>query len=129
MTSCELQWYSFWNQWIEEVHTYTLVANIGVSSVPYRKSREGLQQPLFGGRVTKTASGGRGLRAGEMDSLLPLVCSCFRKKSIAMYSNVYCIVRCRYLSSQKCNFVHFSKHFQRLQLFVKKKKKNPDIWS
>ena len=28
-------WYSFWYQWIEEVH-YTLVANIGVSGVPYR---------------------------------------------------------------------------------------------
>ena len=24
------------------VHTYTLVANIGVSNVPYRKSREGV---------------------------------------------------------------------------------------
>ena len=38
-----VQWYSFWYQWIEEVHTYnTLGANIGVSSVPYRKSREGV---------------------------------------------------------------------------------------
>ena len=38
----EVQWYSFWYQWIEEVHTYTLVANIGVSSILYRKSREGI---------------------------------------------------------------------------------------
>ena len=30
-----VQWYRFWYQLIEEVHTYTLVANIGVSSVPY----------------------------------------------------------------------------------------------
>ena len=45
VTSYEVQWYSFWYQWIEEVHTYTLVANI-VSGVPYRKSREGLQHPL-----------------------------------------------------------------------------------
>ena len=44
-TSYEVQWYSFWYQWIEEVHTYTLVVNIGVSGVPYRKSRRGLQQP------------------------------------------------------------------------------------
>ena len=38
----EVQWYSFWYQWTEDVHTYTLVANIGVSSIPYRKSREGV---------------------------------------------------------------------------------------
>ena len=50
----------FGYQWTEEVHTYTLVANIGVSGIPYRKSR-GLQQPPFGGRVTKNTSGGRGL--------------------------------------------------------------------
>ena len=42
VTSYEVQWYSFWYQWIEEVHTYTLVANIGVSRVPYRKSTEGV---------------------------------------------------------------------------------------
>ena len=61
VTSYEVQWYSFWYQWIEEVHIYTLVANIGVSGVPYRKSREGgcnkLQQ-----RVTKNTSGGLGLK-------------------------------------------------------------------
>ena len=51
MTSYEVQWYSFWYQWIE-VHTYTLVANIGVSGFPYKNSREGLQ-PTFGGRATK----------------------------------------------------------------------------
>ena len=63
VTSYEVQWYSFWYQWIEEVHTYTLVANIGVSSVPYRKSREGVATTLpFVGRVTKNTSGGRGLR-------------------------------------------------------------------
>ena len=27
VTSYEVQWYSLWYQWIEEVHTYTLVAN------------------------------------------------------------------------------------------------------
>ena len=42
VTSYEVQWYTFWYQWIEEVHTYTLVANIGVSGFPYRKSREGV---------------------------------------------------------------------------------------
>ena len=42
MTSYEDQGYSFWYQWIEEVHTYTQVANIWVSSVSYRKSREGV---------------------------------------------------------------------------------------
>ena len=53
---------SFWYQWIEEVHTYTLVPHIGVSGVPYRKSREGVATtPLFGGRVTKNTSGGQGL--------------------------------------------------------------------
>ena len=63
VTLYEVQWYSLWYQWIEEVHTYTLVANIGVSSVenPYRKSREGNATPPFGGRVTKNTSGGRGL--------------------------------------------------------------------
>ena len=55
VTSYEVQWYSFWYQWIEEVHTYTLVANIGVSGVPYRKSREAVATtpPPFRGRVTK----------------------------------------------------------------------------
>ena len=37
--SYEVQWYSFWYQWIEKVHTCTLVANIGESGVMYRKSR------------------------------------------------------------------------------------------
>ena len=37
----EVQRYSFWYQWIEEVHTYTLLANIGVLGVLYRKSWEG----------------------------------------------------------------------------------------
>ena len=45
VTSYEVQWYSFWYQWIEEVHTYTLVANIGVSSLPYIKSREEVAKP------------------------------------------------------------------------------------
>ena len=47
VTSYEVQWYSFWYQWIEEVHTHTLVANIGVLGILYRKLREGLQQPPF----------------------------------------------------------------------------------
>ena len=52
--SYEGQWYSFWYQWIKKVHTYTLVANIGVSGFPYRKSREGLQQhPLRSTYYTK----------------------------------------------------------------------------
>ena len=42
LTSYEVQWYSFWYQWIDAVHTYALVANIGVSGVPYGKSREGV---------------------------------------------------------------------------------------
>ena len=42
VTSYEVQWYLFWYQWIEEVLTYTLVANIGVSGVSYRKSMEGV---------------------------------------------------------------------------------------
>ena len=42
VTSYEVQWYSFWYQWIEEVHTYTLVANIEVSGVTYGKSRKGV---------------------------------------------------------------------------------------
>ena len=46
---------------IEEVHTYTLVANIGVSSVPNSKSREVVATTPLGGRVTKNTSGGRGL--------------------------------------------------------------------
>ena len=45
VTSYEVQWYSFWYQWIEEAIPGTLVANIGISDVPYRKSRRGLQQP------------------------------------------------------------------------------------
>ena len=42
VTSYEVQWYSFWYQWIEEG---TLVTNIGVSGVPYRKSRRGTTTP------------------------------------------------------------------------------------
>ena len=61
VTSYEVQWYSFWYQWIEEVHTYTLVVNIEVSGVPYRKSREGVATTPLGGHVTKNTSGGRGL--------------------------------------------------------------------
>ena len=62
VTSYEVQWYTFWYQWKEGVHTYTLVANIGVSGVLYRKSREGVTTTPFGGRVTKKKiSGGRGL--------------------------------------------------------------------
>ena len=45
VTSYEVLWYSFYYQWIVEVHTYALVVNIGLSGVRYRKSREGLQQP------------------------------------------------------------------------------------
>ena len=48
VTSYEVQWYSFWYQWIEEVHTNTLVANIGVSGIPYRKSREGVATTPLG---------------------------------------------------------------------------------
>ena len=44
MTSYKVEWCSFWYQWIEEVHTYTLVANIGGSSVPYRKPGRELQK-------------------------------------------------------------------------------------
>ena len=63
VTSYEVQWctHFVWYQWIEEVHAYTLVWNVGVSGVSYRKFREGLQQPSpFGGRITKSTSGGRG---------------------------------------------------------------------
>ena len=43
VTSYEVQWYLFWYQWIEKLRfTYTLVANIGVSGVLYRKPREGV---------------------------------------------------------------------------------------
>ena len=48
----------FWHQWIEEVLTYTLVSNTGVSGIPYTKSQG---TPPFGGRVKKKNSGGRGL--------------------------------------------------------------------
>ena len=65
VTSYEVQWYSFWYQWIGEVHTYTLVVNIGVSGVPYRKSREGVATTRSGGRVTKNISGGRGLNGSQ----------------------------------------------------------------
>ena len=46
VTSYEVQWYSFWYQWIEEVHTYiyTLVAIISVLGVLYRKSEDVLQK-------------------------------------------------------------------------------------
>ena len=49
-------------QWIEEVHTYTLVVKIGVSSVPYRKSREGVATTPLRRTCYKNTSGGRGLR-------------------------------------------------------------------
>ena len=50
------QWYLFWYQWIEEVHTYiyALVANIWVSGVLHRKSS--LRRTCY-----KYTSGGRGL--------------------------------------------------------------------
>ena len=68
VTSYKVQWYSFWYQWIKEVHTYRPVANIGVSGVMYRESRESVATNSFGRRVTKkkkkkkkNTSGGRGL--------------------------------------------------------------------
>ena len=61
VTSYEVQWYSLWSQWIEEIHTYTLVANIGVSSILYRKSREGIATTPFWGCVTKNTSWRGGL--------------------------------------------------------------------
>ena len=63
VTSYDVQWYSFWYQWIEQAIPIgpILVANIGVSSVLYRKSMEGVATTPFGGRVTKNTSGGRGL--------------------------------------------------------------------
>ena len=46
VTSYEVQWYSFWYKWIEEVHTYTLVANIGVSGAfRIENPVRGLQHP------------------------------------------------------------------------------------
>ena len=62
VTSYADGWYLFWYQWKEETHSYTVVANIRVQGVYYRKSRGGLQQPPVGGHVTETDSGGRGLK-------------------------------------------------------------------
>ena len=45
-----------------EVHTYTLVANIEVSSVPYRKSREGVATIPLRRACYKNTSGGQGLK-------------------------------------------------------------------
>ena len=64
VTSYEVQWYSFWYQWIEEVHTYTLAANIGVLGFQYRKSRKGVATtppPPLRRTCYKNASGRRGL--------------------------------------------------------------------
>ena len=67
VTLYEVQWYLLWYQWIEEVHIYTLVANIGVSGVPYRKSREGLQHPSLEDVLQKkNTSGGRGLKVTSL---------------------------------------------------------------
>ena len=80
VTSYEVQWYSFSYQWIEEVNTYSLVVNIGVSDIPYRKSREGVATPPFGGRVATNTLGGRGLiklwQVGQNPTgVLALACS------------------------------------------------------
>ena len=52
-TSYEFQWYSFWYQWLENVDTHELVANIGYQAFRIENPGRGLQQPPFGGRVTK----------------------------------------------------------------------------
>ena len=70
--SYEVQWYSFWYQWIKEVPTYTLVANIGVSCVLYRKSVGDATTP-FGRRVTKNTSGGRGSNVKSRRKFLHLI--------------------------------------------------------
>ena len=86
----EVQWYSFWYQWIKEVHTYTLVVNMGVSGVLYRKSREGLQQPPpFGGRVTKNTSGGRGFK-NDQKKLVAFEMHCCRKVLNIKWTNKVC---------------------------------------
>ena len=36
----KVQYYLFWYQWIEKIHNYTLVANVSVSCIQCRKSRE-----------------------------------------------------------------------------------------
>ena len=63
VTSYEVQWYSFWYQWIKEVHTYTLVVNILYQAFCIENPGRGLQQPSFRGHVTKNTSGGRGLKS------------------------------------------------------------------
>ena len=45
VTSYEVQWYLVWYQWIEEIHTYTLVANIGYQAFCIENPGRGLQQP------------------------------------------------------------------------------------
>ena len=57
----------------------TLVANIGVSSVPYKKFQGGgcNKPPPFGGRVTENTAGGRGLRVYSRQFL-----QCISHKSI-----------------------------------------------
>ena len=77
VTSYEVQWYSFWYQWIEEVHTYTLVSNIGVSSVPYRKYREGVATTPLWRTCYKNTSGGRGLSL---------------TRPLSMFSMLFCLI-------------------------------------
>ena len=56
-------WYLFWYQWIEKTHSYTLVANIRVYDVYYRKSMVGVATtpPPPSEDVLQNGSGGQGL--------------------------------------------------------------------
>ena len=63
--------YSFWYQWIEEVHTYTLVANIGVSGILYRKNPgKGPEHPPSEDVLQKHTSGGRELNNNQQRKIL-----------------------------------------------------------
>ena len=73
-------WYLFWYRWKEETHSYILLANIRVQDVYYRKSREGVHNPPFGGRVTENASGRRGLNTEKK--------RCFQRYSL-VFSDVF----------------------------------------
>ena len=47
-------WYLFWYQWKEDIHTYTMVVNLGLYDLQYGYSRGGLQQPPSENRFGKT---------------------------------------------------------------------------
>ena len=50
-------WYLFWYHWKEDIHSYTMVVNLGLYDIPYWYSKLGCNNTSFGKYVQEKFSG------------------------------------------------------------------------